>query len=232
MWSDFIAEICDPAMPLDQAVQRAKGAMMRDSMFDVYLARSLPGREFGPKLLDDRQAERALHILDAISGGRRLVTALNFLMHSENSRLRSKAALFLARRIENMTWVAIHSTEVDSRVRANIIEGLWGIDAEEVRELLRSKVNASEPRVAGNAIFGLHLLGDPTADEHVRRLATHASAKFRATAAWVMGATGDPAWLDSLGQLARDPNPKVRGAALRAAVRLRRGRQDVSEMMP
>jgi HEAT repeat protein len=54
----------------------------------------------------------------------------------------------------------------------------------------------------------------------VARMARHAEARFRATAAWVMGQTGDPRYVDVLRHMLGDTDEAVRRNARRSLRRL------------
>jgi hypothetical protein len=76
-------------------------------------------------------------------------------------------------------------------------------------------------RVVGNALYGLYVMGEPACLAETIKLAAHPAAGFRATAAWVMGETGDPRFRDTVAQLLRDPHPIVRSRALRSVARIK-----------
>jgi hypothetical protein len=130
--------------------------------------------------------------------------------------VRSKAVLMIGRGSRSTKWVRHRLEDSDPRIRANAIEGLWGVDTEEARELLEALVHDSNNRVAGNAILGLYRLGDSSMIPELMSLARHESAMFRATAAWVMGESGDPRFTEVLAALMRDPNAILRKRAFAA----------------
>jgi len=168
----------------------------------------------------DRRIERCLQILDAVSSGRRIIMPLMRLMNSENQRIRSKVARILGRLADNASWTRKVLAEVDPRTRANIIESLWGNDSPEIREVLWQATEDGNNRVRGNAILGLYQLGVASVLPAIRVLAENETANCRATAAWLMGATGDPRFRGMVKKLRADPVPSVRAAALRALVQL------------
>jgi hypothetical protein len=49
----------------------------------------------------------------------------------------------------------------DPRIRANVVEQPWGVDAPFARKCMREALNDENNRVAGNALLGLHLLREP-----------------------------------------------------------------------
>src|SRR5581483_2076277 len=129
------------------------------------------------------------------------------LLRHPNPHIRSKAVLLIGRGNRSPKWIRQRLVDTDPRVRANAAEALWGVGTEEARDLLHSLVGDSNNRVAGNAVLGLYRLGDCAMITEILELAVHESAMFRATAAWVMGETGDPRFTEALAALLRDPQP-------------------------
>jgi len=83
------------------------------------------------------------------------------LVNSSNARIRSKARFLIGRRVQNPKWFKEHLHAMDPRVRANIVEALWGVDSPEMLSILWQATKDSNNRVPGNAMFGLHMLADP-----------------------------------------------------------------------
>ena len=67
--------------------------------------------------------------------------------------------------------------------------------------------------MVGNALLGLHLIKDSTVPERLEAMLEHTEPAFRATAAWVMGKTGDRRYIELLTRLTADENQKVREVA-------------------
>ena len=107
-------------------------------------------------------------------------------------------------------------SESDPRVRANAVESLWGVETPEARTLLNFAASDANNRVVGNALLGLYYLGDSSVLAEVIKLAGHESALFRATAAWMMGETGDPRFTDALRRMITESDPAVRKRAFAA----------------
>ena len=141
---------------------------------------------------------------------------LSRLVRHPDKRIASKAALLLGRRVRNPLWVERHMSAEDARLRANVVEALWGTDSAFARQTLHGCLGDDSNRVVGNALVGLHLLGDPSVDSTVRRMLQDRRAPFRWTAAWVMGRIGSEAFRKPLEGALADPNHQVRGAARRA----------------
>jgi len=212
--------LCDPSQFEAQAAVTVAQRMMEVyHNFDARLVSELmavPDVAAGR----DRRIERCLTILDAVSSGRRIIMPLMQLMNSENRRIRSKVAGILSRRMDNLAWIRKSLDEIDDRTRANIVEGLWGNDSPEIRELLWKALRDRNNRVRGNAILALYRLGAAGVLPAIRELLESQTATFRATAAWVMGATGDQRFRGGLKTLRQDAEASVRAAALRALVQL------------
>jgi len=181
-----------------------------DNYFDVRLTRMLRADE------DDEVVLSVLDVLDEISPGGRLIMTLSRLVRHPDKRIASKAALLLGRRVRNPLWVERHMSAEDARLRANVVEALWGTDSAFARETLHNCLEDGNNRVVGNALVGLHLLGDPSVDSRVRRMLKDGRAPFRWTAAWAMGRIGSDAFRQPLEEALTDPNHQVRGAARRA----------------
>lgn len=223
MTDPVIMELVDPLRhSLEEAARMAKMLLHADPMLDVRLAHALPRTDGQPSALSPKQCARLLHVLDGASAGSRLVPVVLHLARHPDPRLRSKAALFVSRRIGKTEWVNRFLGEEDVRVRANAIEGLWGLDLPAARHLLREAVEDKAARVAGNALYGLFLLKDRVAPQALREMAAAPDPARVAVAAWVMGQTGDASWIPLLQRLAKEPAGNIKRAALRSLVRLRR----------
>ncbi|MCL5746481.1 MAG: HEAT repeat domain-containing protein [Acidobacteria bacterium] len=223
-----VVKLCDPDYPLEQSLLAARNLMKTEPMLDVELARMLPRNGHGSEGLAGRAALRALEILDAISPGTRLVLPLSPLVHHDEPALRSKAALVIGRRVQNLNWMEKHLQEVDPRVRANVLESLWHNNSLELTGIFRHYQRDSHNRVAGNALIGLYLREPEEAVQNVRAMAEHAEGRFRVTAAWVMGMTANARFLGIIKTLMRDPDEKVRSAACRALFKIKNGKSPLN----
>jgi HEAT repeat protein len=214
--------LCDSSLRLDEAAAAARMAIQIDPSVELDLARHLAeGITSGTHPLLAANASRLMDILARVSDGTRILPCLARLLHSTDAGLRSKAALIMGRSNRSATWVQSRMGDADPRLRANAIEGLWGVDTEEARNLMLACVRDVNNRVAGNALYGLYTLGDAVSIGETIKLAAHPVAAFRATAAWVMGQTGDPRFRDPVAQLLRDSHPMVRARALRSVARIK-----------
>src|SRR6185312_12215685 len=176
--SDFLmATLCDPALSLEEAVALARTALQMDSMTDVNLARKLADdSSLGSPLPN---AGRLMDVLGEISAGSRITSSLMRLLRNSDPELRSKAVLLIGRSSRSIKWLQNRMGEGDPRTRANAVEALWGVDTVEARELLRSAVMDSNNRVAGNAVFALHCIGDTSSIPEVFKMAASESPLFR-----------------------------------------------------
>jgi hypothetical protein len=210
------------AFPLDQAVVLAKRLREVSPNIACGLAKLLPrqDRPPGPETLCGRRALRVLEILDALQDPVAIPT-LRRLVRSSDQVLSSKAALALGHGIHNVDWArdVIRETE-DGRIRANVLEALWGQQSAEARSLFVECSRSPNNRVAGNAIVGLHLQHDTVSMELVREMAIAPTPERRKTAAWVIGHLADAAFLATLEGLAEDGDPEVRSIALASRSKL------------
>ena len=206
-------KLCDPAASLEGSVCIAKALMQHEPGFDARFAKSL--------LDDDQMTEaarqRGLAVMEKLGSGGRLIPILIQFLRDPDSRIRSKAALLFGQIMPPRGIMDRLIGDTDARVRANFVEGLWNCSASDCRPLFRQALEDANHRVVGNALVGLHRLGETS--DVVRRLgkiARHPEALFRAAAAWVMGQTGEERYSDVLRHMARDPDPLVRRSAFRS----------------
>jgi hypothetical protein len=208
----LLPALSDGALNRDRALALAQSAARLDPNVDVGLARLL-----AESAGDEAEHHgRLMEILAAISDGIRIFPSLVRLLRHPNPHIRSKAVLMIGRGNRSAQWIRQRLSDTDPRIRANAAEALWGVDTEPARDVLHSLVRDSNNRVAGNAILGLYKLGDAGMIAEIAAMARHDSAHFRATAAWVMGGTGDPRFTESVAGLLRDPNAVVRKRAFAA----------------
>ena len=216
----LLSVLCDPALDREQVTRISRAAMRADSVADVKIAQKLVDSfEADIETLSLLHAVRLMDVLSEVSTGARLLPSMLRMLRHPNPYLRSKAALLVGRAKRSGWWASDRQNDADPRIRANAIEGLWGVGSSAARELLQSAASDNNNRVAGNAILGLYRLGETSAIADILAMARHESPVFRATAAWVMGQTGDPRFKDALAGLLREPGAVVRGrsfAALRA----------------
>ena len=142
------------------------------------------------------------------------------LFRSSDPRIRSKVARLVGKYSQYQAFVARRLQENDPRVRANAIESLWGVDTPVARRSLEAAVSDSNHRARINAIYGLYLLGNPSAVRLLIRQAKHVSPSFRVAAAWAMGQTADPRFSGIVKELMSDADESVRRVANLSASRI------------
>ena len=128
----------------------------------------------------------------------------------------------MGRRLQNPEWAAKQLKRDDPRVRANAVESIWGLRSVRARTLLDDCLTDGANRVKGNALVGLHLIGESAAIGAVSLLGANTDYGLRSTAAWAMGRIGDSFFVPDLNSMMRDAHPQVRGAALRSLIEIRR----------
>lgn len=214
--------ICSLTLTREQSVALARAAARGGQMVDVAMARylventqSIGNGACPPEL------QRLIDVLSEVSDGNRILPSLMALTRLPNPYLQSKAVLMIGRINRNVKWIQSRLAEPDSRIRANAVEALWGVDTEEARRLLRAAVRDADNRVAGNALIGLYRLGDSWTIPEIVAMGSHDSRRFRATAAWVMGETGDPRFVRVLARMIGEPNGVVRTPAFTALNQIR-----------
>jgi HEAT repeat protein len=215
----MILELVDPwKYSLPQAIELGRRLLALEPTLDIKLVRAVPH-------LQGEWAERALQILDEISEGHRVVPFMSHLVAHKDPRISSKCVLIVGKRMQQLDWARRQLTEaIDSRVRANAIEALWGISTEPVLKMFRERLTDRHHRVVGNAIIGLHMALEAEANQAVLKVADNSNPAFRTMASWVMGKIGDESYTQRLSQLLRDGDPAVRSAALRSLREIRQHR--------
>lgn len=217
--------LCDRQLTRAQATSLARAAARLNPMVEVGLARKLVtlARELAESAgseesdLQIKNVGRVMEVLSEICCGPRILTSLMRLLRHPNPYLRSKAVKLVGRvGGGGAQWLRGRLAESDPRIRANAVEALWGVDSQEVRELLQMAVHDGNNRVAGNALIALYRLGDNSVIPELLKMTNHGSALFRATAAWAMGETGDPRFTETLAHMLREPTAPVRARAMAA----------------
>ncbi len=221
----LLATVCDPSLDRGQALALARAALQVDSMADMTMAKGLVNR--APETAAD--PGRLMDILDEISDGTRILPSLLRLLRHANPHVRSKAARMTGRGSRGVRWVERRLADEDPRVRANAIESMWGLDSPEARALLHGAMRDPNNRVAGNAILGLYMLGDCSTIPEMLHMAASDAAVSRSTAAWLMGETGDPRFVEVVAERLRETDPMVRKRAFWALSRIKTAAAKVAQ---
>ena len=217
----LLRALCDPALGRDDALSLGRAARRVDPLVDVALARSLADSATVSGAVQIADPARLMDVLSEIGDAGRIMPSLMRMMRHPNSHLRSKAVKLIGRGSPSARWVMGRLGESDPRVRANAVESLWGVDTPEARSLLNFAVNDSDNRAVGNALLGLYYLGHVSVLPEVIKLAAHESAVFRSTAAWVMGKSGDPRFVEALRRMISDPDAVIRKRVFAALGRIK-----------
>lgn len=219
----LLTSLGDPVLfPVDAAITLAKICIRLDPMLDFKLLDQLfQGDYLDAGVIDVQRALRTMKIVSALRVSMHIQPLLLKLMRFTDPQLRSKATLLFCQLSRNPQWAERKLSDEDARIRANIIEGLWGV--EEARDVLREASRDGNHRVASNALIGLyHLDGIDAVAKPLEAMASSLKLLNRSAAAFAMGQTADPHFLPLLTEMAKDPNVKVRGMVLRALVRIRK----------
>ncbi|MGH9666731.1 MAG: HEAT repeat domain-containing protein [Bryobacteraceae bacterium] len=209
-------------LTLEQGVAVGRSAQKLDPQIDAKLAQlvvtAAQNKEPG-----NFSAERAFEIAVALTSGVCLLPILVQLLRSPNGRIRSRAALLVGRMAASARPMGGVLSEEDGRVRANAVESLWGLRSRDAEAVFRSASQDSENRTAGNGLVGLYKMGVAESIAQMLERARHPEPRWRATAAWAMGAAADPRFVPALKTMLTDPEPGVRRNALTALARIKRG---------
>jgi HEAT repeat protein len=161
-------------------------------------------------------ALRALEIIDAISTGQRVVLALSHLTNDVDRRIRSKAALVIGRRVKNVNWLYRNLLKEDPRIRANVMESIWGNQSRECLLLFRCFQHDSNTRLRANAVYGMYLQSPEQATPLIGAMSQDPDPLVRRATAWLIGKTADPRFLELLRPLFSDSDQKVRAKAFQS----------------
>ena len=214
---DALTHLCDPTRfsPIESLALVCRVKVL-DPQVETKLARLAV--QFLP-YDTDRQTElgvRILQVLSAASNPITILPAMRQLLQAKHMRIRSQAALLIGRISRNPQWVKRFDMTEDPRVVANAIESLWGLNTQAARDAFLEASRDPRNRVAGNGAIGLYLAGDLRATAAISRTSRHDDSRFRSTAAWCMGRSGDVRFLPRLRALARDGAASGRTQALRS----------------
>lgn len=221
-----ITKICDPELyPLSEAIEHARKGSDVSPGFEIDIVRFLQAHCRSERV-SLPTVFRGLEVLGGMLGGgtpneSRLIALLRPFLRSDNPRIASKCVLILGRQSCSTKWLNDIMSELDGRMRANLIESLWRRKEPEIEMVLRKALQDPHPRVAANAVYGLYLLGDEAWAEGLRRLIGSNDSAFRISGIWVLKSSGAPDVAARIKRLIRDEDPRVRRAAFEAIKHLR-----------
>jgi len=226
----ILKNLCDPALfNKSESIALAKRMSPVEPLFDMTLAKMLLTTEAKPAASEAEQSTqnlaglRLLEIMAETSDrGRSLLLAQ--LLNHPNLQVRSKAALLVGKSNKDVKWVSKQMNGADSRVRANALEALWGLESEDCRRVFLNALDDPANRVVGNGILGLYLLGVPSTIGSILTMIAHPDDGFRKTGIWLMSQTEDLRFLPVLARLMKESSPAIRPYVFRAFAKLKQKR--------
>lgn len=220
------SSLADPQLfSIQVAINLAQAYVRLDPLLDFKLMQMLfRGERHGDGEIDAARAQRVLDLVAILPRHTRILPLLLKLLRYSHPRLRSKAVLLFCQISKNPQWAERQLADEDPWVRASAIEGLWGNQAPGARAVLREAAQDSDQRVAANALVGLFLLDGSAVAPQLQEMAAHPSPVCRAAGAYAMGETCSEEFIPALNSMVKDYNAKVRCAALRALVRIRKAK--------
>lgn len=216
--------LCDPALlSEEEACALAHKLRKIDPSVEMNLVKEIFGVDGigGMSLADPASGLRFLSIFSTEANGVHLLPVVSRLLRHPNATIRSKATTILGKLSRDYDWLEQTKNDGDDRVRANALEALWepGIP-DRLRARLWEGVSDSSNRVVGNALLGLYRQGEAGCIPLIVSMTSHSEEKFRATAAWVIGETGDDRFRECLSPLLEESSLLVRRNALQATQKL------------
>jgi hypothetical protein len=220
LWTNdlLISILGDVTLSRELSISISQTAIKVDTQLHIRLTRFLVAGMLEGRDVEEKTANRLLEVLGAISEPHAIQGFLRQMLQHPNPRIRSKITLLVGsgghggRALRKL----LSDPEEDPRVRANALEALWSSRDREILDLFCDMLSDPHNRVAGNAVLGLYLAGDPQSIAYVRKMAAHTETPFRQTAAWVMGKTEDPRFLPDAGRLLGQPHVNLRKTVFRS----------------
>jgi hypothetical protein len=164
---------------------------------------------------------RTLEVLVEITPACALTVVLRPVLRESAPKLRSKCILILAQHEKDLGWAEKLMADDDGRVRASVIEGMWGMTSPEAERLFLRAAFDSHHRVAANAVYGFYLLDPDKAIPMLEKLIASERPESRSAAAWVIRKIGSAELKGMLKPLILDKTPAVRHAGFQALQALR-----------
>jgi hypothetical protein len=216
-----VEKICDPdQFKLTQAITLAKTGAEVLPGYEIAIVRYLQSQCLS-KSAAMATVFRGLEVLEGILGHSesdesRLMALLRPFLRSSDAAIISKCVLILGRRSNSVAWFATIMSENDFRIRANLIEALWGRNEPATIKLLKHGLDDPHQRVVANAAYGLFLVQDPAWLTGLQTLLESRHAVFRQSGIWLLKTTAPADARERVGKFIRDPDANVRRAAFNA----------------
>jgi hypothetical protein len=227
---ELLVRLCEPE---HLKLSAAAGLLRWLSDFEPSVSARMAREVIGLASTTPANLVRMIDMLDAAGSIDNIRPLLVSLFRHPDKRVRSKVALLMSRRRGDLRIDERRLSDPDPRVRANTVEGLWGLEGEEPVRLFRRMTLDSHHRVVANALVALHMAGErDEAAVDLERMGHSSRPEFRAAAAWAMGRLGAATFVPQLKKLAEDHEMTVRSAAVRALVALNRNQQSSSQTSP
>lgn len=164
---------------------------------------------------------RALEIVAHTDGVGRANSILVQFLRSPNPKVRSRVVDLFIRTTKNQDTAMTLMNDADERVRANVLEALWPhAEALDSQRIFRLHAGSAAPRVATNAMVGLHLGGAAEGAYRLIECLKTPNLAMQRSAAWAMGYLGALQFEEPLRELLRSGDSALRGPVLRALVRI------------
>ena len=163
---------------------------------------------------------RRLEILAKCMDPMRAASLLNRMSSHADPRIRSKAVL-LSGKLDPAADVLPAFEDDNPRVRANLLESMWGRQDPLALDQFEQHSNRPHIRESINALLGLHKAGQLSARRRLIESAETADTSRQLAAVWAMGQTQDPRLLVYLQQKLRNSAGPKHSSMLRAARRLK-----------
>jgi hypothetical protein len=222
-----VEDICDPErFQLTQAIRLARNGADTMPGFEIAIVRHLESH-FMSRSVAIAKVFRGLEVLEGVLGRSesdesRLVALLRPFLRSSDPAIASKCVMILGRRSKSLTWLGRVLGENDFRIRANLVEALWGRDEPEIRRLLLQALEDAHQRVIANAAYGLWLLEAPEWLTGLEMLLDSRHPAFRRSGLWLLRRAAPPDGSERVAKFIRDPDPGVKRAAFDVLITLRK----------
>jgi hypothetical protein len=132
---------------------------------------------------------RGLDLIDRLGPKHFLTMPLVKFMRHPSPKVRSKAAKIIGQLTSNQFWIDRNSTELDPRVRSNLLEAMAQnpeIDKARLRNLLFDATRDPHRRVSVTALYLLAQMGDQPSLVRLNTLQKDADPAMRKSADWAI----------------------------------------------